>query len=163
MNPNPDFSIPPQTGTITEFSRRFSQEEVSQFSILSQDDNPLHLNSEYAMASGFKKPLVHGVLLLSMFSRIFGNLYPGRGSVYLSQSAEFLRPAYVDELILARVKLDGIHPAKKTGSFLTECFNEAGKKVLSGRAEILFPAGSFPENADNESKRPLLLRRPKQL
>lgn len=159
MNPNPETPFLPQTGTIAEFCRRFSQDEVSHFSLLSQDDNPLHLNPEYAIESGFKKPVVHGVLLLSMFSRIFGNQYPGRGSVYLSQSAAFLRPAYVDEEIRARVTLESFEEAKKTGIFLTECFNEAGKKILSGRAEILFPANNF---YDSEMKRPLLLRRPGQ-
>lgn len=144
-----------------EFIRVFSPEDVRAFAGLSADDNPLHLDADYAAQTSFKKPVVHGVLLLGMFSRIFGNQYPGRGSVYLSQTAEFLRPAYIGQSITARVSLLHYDSAKRTGEFLTQCFNEAGKKILSGRAEVLFPAGFFPENGqDTEQRKTPFLRRP---
>ncbi len=143
-----------------EFSRVFTEADVKTFASLSEDDNPLHLDEEYAAGTSFKKPVVHGVLLLGMFSRIFGNVYPGRGSIYLSQTADFLRPAYLNQRITARVSLVQYDSGKRIGEFQTICLNEAGKKILSGKAEVLFPEGFFPEEEKGEEgrKTPFLRR-----
>jgi len=132
-------------GAEIEYSRLFTEADVQAFAALSEDQNPLHLDAEYAAGTSFKKPVVHGVLLLGMFSRIFGNEYPGRGSIYLSQSADFLRPAYIGQRITAKVSLQ---------------HNEAGKKILSGKAEVLFPEGFFPDESGSPAsgKSPFLRR-----
>ena len=144
-----------------EYSRTFSEADVKAFALLSEDDNPLHLDPEYAAGTSFKKPVVHGVLLLGMFSRIFGNVYPGKGSIYLSQTAEFLRPAYLNQKITARVSMQEYDRHRRIGIFLTQCFNEAGKKILSGKAEVLFPEGFFPEDeGSSEGSKTPFLRRP---
>lgn len=128
-----------QPGAETEYSRIFTEADVRAFAALSEDHNPLHLDPDYAAGTPFKKPVVHGVLLLGMFSRIFGNEYPGRGSIYLSQTAEFLRPAYIGQRITAKVSLQHYDATRRLGEFQTICLNEAGKKILSGKAEVLFP------------------------
>lgn len=143
---------PPHTAEI-EYSRVFTETDVKAFAALSEDDNPLHLDLEYAAGTSFKKPVVHGVLLLGMFSRIFGNEYPGRGSIYLSQTADFLRPAYLNQRITAKVSLMHYDAGKRIGEFLTICQNEAGKKILSGKAEVLFPEGFFPDEAGEPASR----------
>ena len=148
--------IPPDI----EYSRVFTEADVKAFASLSEDDNPLHLDEEYAAGTSFKKPVVHGVLLLGMFSRIFGNVYPGRGSIYLSQTADFLRPAYLNQRITARVSLVQYDSGKRIGEFQTICLNEAGKKILSGKAEVLFPEGFFPEEEKGaEGRKAPFLRR----
>jgi acyl dehydratase len=152
LNPLPTAEI--------EYSRIFSEADVKAFAALSEDDNPLHLDPDYAAGTSFKKPVVHGVLLLGMFSRIFGNEYPGRGSIYLSQTADFLRPAYLNQRITAKVSLLHYDAGKRIGEFQTICFNEAGKKIISGKAEVLFPEGFFPDESDSPtSKKTPFLRR----
>ena len=152
MNTQPNAEI--------EYSRLFTEADVKAFAALSEDDNPLHLDTEYAAGTSFKKPVVHGVLLLGMFSRIFGNEYPGRGSIYLSQTADFLRPAYLNQRITARVSLVQYDSGKRIGEFQTICLNEAGKKILSGKAEVLFPEGFFPEEEKGaEGRKSPFLRR----
>jgi acyl dehydratase len=147
-------------GAEIEYSRLFTEADVQAFAALSEDQNPLHLDAEYAAGTSFKKPVVHGVLLLGMFSRIFGNEYPGRGSIYLSQSADFLRPAYIGQRITAKVSLQHYDAGKRIGEFQTICFNEAGKKILSGKAEVLFPEGFFPDESGSPAsgKSPFLRR-----
>lgn len=156
---NQEVSGLPQKGFSAEYQRIFSMQDLEDFARLSSDDNPIHTDPQYAAQTSFGKPVVHGVLLLSMFSRIFGNQYPGEGSVYLAQSADFLRPAYPGQQILARVVLDEIIPEKRLGIFRTECFNEAGKRILSGRAEVLFPERFFPEQHPAGKSASVFLRR----
>jgi 3-hydroxybutyryl-CoA dehydratase len=78
-----------------EFVNTFTEKDVVAFAGLSQDDNPIHVDPEYARNSIFKKQVVHGVLLVSMFSKIFGTIYPGNGGIYMSQTSKFLKPAFI--------------------------------------------------------------------
>jgi len=75
---------------------QFSQEEVNRFAEVTGDKNPVHLNAEYAAGTMFKRPIMHGMLSASLFSKVFGTLFPGEGTIYLKQSLSFLKPMYVD-------------------------------------------------------------------
>jgi acyl dehydratase len=75
---------------------RFSQEEVNRFAEATGDTNPVHINAEYAAKTMFKKPIMHGMLGASLFSKVFGTLFPGEGTIYLKQTLNFLKPMYVE-------------------------------------------------------------------
>lgn len=125
--------------TTHEYTKTFHAGEVAQFATLSQDDNPIHLDEAYAKGTVFKARVVHGVLLLSMFSKIFGTIYPGQGGIYMSQSADFLRPAYIGDEITAKATLISFKNQKKQGVFSCQAFNSKGKLLLKGESKILFP------------------------
>lgn len=75
---------------------QFSQEEVNQFAQVTGDKNPVHTDAAYAATTMFKRPIMHGMLSASLFSKVFGTLFPGEGTIYLKQSLNFLKPMYVD-------------------------------------------------------------------
>ena len=75
---------------------RFSQEEVNRFAEVTGDNNPVHTDAAFAAKTMFKKPIMHGMLGASLFSKVFGTLFPGEGTIYLKQSLGFLKPMYVD-------------------------------------------------------------------
>ena len=74
----------------------FTQAEVAQFATVTGDKNPVHLDAEYAAKTMFKRPIMHGMLGASLFSKVFGTLFPGEGTIYLKQSLAFMKPMYVD-------------------------------------------------------------------
>lgn len=75
---------------------KFSQEEVNRFAEVTGDKNPVHIDPAYAAKSMFKRPIMHGMLSASLFSKVFGTLFPGDGTIYLKQTLNFLKPMYVD-------------------------------------------------------------------
>ena len=79
----------------------FSQQDVIAFARISGDANPLHLDPDFAAQTLFKRPIMHGMLSASVFSRVLGMDFPGPGTVYLSQSLEFKAPMYVDTVYRA--------------------------------------------------------------
>ena len=83
-------------GDIYTHDFQFSQEEVNQFAQVTGDKNPVHTDPKYAATTMFKRPIMHGMLSASLFSKVFGTLFPGEGTIYLKQSLSFLRPMYVD-------------------------------------------------------------------
>jgi len=126
-------------GNETKYSKAFSIDDVLGFSRISEDNNPIHVDAKYASESIFGQQVVHGVLLISMFSKIFGTIYPGNGSIYLSQTSKFLKPAFVGDIILAKAKLISFDDNKKQGLFLTECYKTPEILIFTGEAKILFP------------------------
>lgn len=121
-----------------KYSLDFSltQEDVQAFAKVSGDFNRVHLDENYAVNTIFKRRIVHGFLGASVFSRIFGMLYPGEGTIYLKQDLKFLAPMYVDTKYKAVVELTEIIPEKKRARVKTYIHDELGNTIIDGEALI---------------------------
>jgi 3-hydroxybutyryl-CoA dehydratase len=96
-------------GAVGELVRAFDIDDVRAFAALAGDDNPLHLDAEFAASSRFGRRIVHGMLYGSLISTIFGAQIPG--SVYVSQSFRFRRPVFVGDTVVARVEVTRVATA----------------------------------------------------
>ena len=114
----------------------FSQEDVNVFAEVTGDKNPLHLDTEFAEKSIFKRRIIHGFLAGSIFSKILSSFFPGEGTIYLSQSMNFLKPMYADEEYTAHCKVLEILP-KNRALLITEVLDSNGVKSLQGEAVIM--------------------------
>ncbi|MES2734235.1 MAG: MaoC family dehydratase [Bacteroidota bacterium] len=122
---------------IYQTSFTISQEQVARFAEVTGDDNPLHLDKEYAAKTAFKQPIIHGFLGGSIFSKVFGTQFPGEGTIYLKQSMEFLRPMLVDTEYEAVFTVKEINREKHQALVATEVFDKSLKKlVLKGEALV---------------------------
>ena len=122
--------------------KNFNENDVISFSNLTGDDNRIHLDEEYAKKSFFGKKVVHGMLVASLFSKIFGKVFPGEGSIYLKQEVKFIAPVFIGDTILAKVKLEKFNPKKLDGIFDCLCINQNDKNVIIGSATVRFPSNS---------------------
>lgn len=114
----------------------FTQEQVILFAQASGDHNPIHLDENYASTTIFKRPIVHGFLAGSVFSKVFGTLWPGEGTIYLKQSMQFLWPMYVEETYLASFTVVELYGEKQRALIKTEILSQNQKTLLSGEALI---------------------------
>ena len=117
-----------------EFS--FSQQDVIDFARVTGDNNPVHLDEEFASKTIFKKRVMHGMLGACIFSKVFGTLFPGDGTIYLSQSVSFLRPMLVDTTYEAQFEVVEILE-KNRARIATNIVNSEGKKIVVGEAVIM--------------------------
>ena len=100
------------------------------------DNNPVHLDEEYAKKSIFGERIVYGYLTASLFSGIIGSILPGAGSIYLNQSMNFRKPVYHNELITATCTITHIREDKPIVTLETICRNEKNEIVIDGTALI---------------------------
>jgi len=123
-----------------EHEFKFSQDDVVAFSRLTGDNNPIHLDEDYAANSPFKKPIIHGMLGASVFSKVLGTLFPGKGTIYLSQELEFKRPMFVDIEYKAHFKVKEIFSDKNRAVIQTSVADiTTGKETIAGEARVMLP------------------------
>jgi acyl dehydratase len=112
-----------------------TKEIVENFSKLIGDFNPIHWDYDYAKKSKFGKPIVHGMLLASFFSKIIANKYPGEGSIYVSQNINFIKPCFIDDTIIIRIKLLSLDNNKYKIS--TQILNLNDQILVDGDALVI--------------------------
>ena len=127
-----------ELGTIFKHQFSFTQNDVILFAKVSGDNNPLHLDAEFAATTNFKKPIIHGALASSVFSKVMGTLFPGFGSIYLKQSSEYLRPMFVEVPYEAVFTVVAINTEKHVADISCEIFDTTtNKKTTNGLAVIM--------------------------
>ncbi len=127
-------------GERAELKKTFTPEDVALFAKLSTDDNPLHLDPEFAKTTQFGACIVHGALLASMFSGLLGRELPGYGAVYLGQSHKFLRPIFVGEEVTVFVEVKSVRDDKPIATMRTVCLNSKGEVAVEGEAVVKLAA-----------------------
>ena len=125
-----------KVGQSAEFLKLISEEEIKQFARLTGDNNPIHLDDEYAKKTMFKKRIAHGLLTASFISTVIATKLPGQGSIYLDQSLKFLAPVYIGNQIRIFVKVTKKNIEKRIVTLSTEVY-VSEKKIITGEARIL--------------------------
>jgi 3-hydroxybutyryl-CoA dehydratase len=116
-----------------------SDEVVKGFSELTGDRNPVHLDEAFARTTRFGRRVAHGMIAASQISAVIANSLPGPGTIYLSQTLQFVAPVFIGDTITTRVKLVSIKQDKPIATLETICENQKTEVVLKGEAVVLFP------------------------
>lgn len=128
-----------QIGQSASFEKCITDEEVRKFAEISGDDNPVHLDEEYAKNSLFGRRIVHGILVSGLISKVIGTQLPGNGTIYLSQNLKFLKPVYVGETVKAEVVIKDIVTEKCRIVLETKVYRQNAECVLTGEALVMLP------------------------
>ena len=86
----------------------FNENDVSTFIKLTGDTNPIHYDTGYAATTSFGKPIMHGLLAVTIFSKIFGTTFPVPGCIYIEQNFKFISPMYINTEYIAEIKIVNI-------------------------------------------------------
>jgi 3-hydroxybutyryl-CoA dehydratase len=127
-----------QIGMRAAYSHTVTDADVKSFAALTGDNNPLHLDDEFATNSKFGARIVHGMFLSSFFPSLMCNEITGPGSVYVSQSLRFKRPVYIGDTVVAEVIVSSINIAKRRVFFNAAC-SVNGRVVIEGEGEAFIP------------------------
>jgi len=122
--------------TNFEYEFRFTQDEVNGFAEVTGDKNPIHLDEEYAAKTMFKKRIIHGFLAGSVFSKVFGTMFPGEGTIYLKQEMKFVAPMYTENKYNAVFNILDVNTEKGKAKIKTTIFDDKGKETIIGEAVV---------------------------
>ena len=123
-------------GDEAEITHIITAEDVDSFVKLTGDNNPLHVDDDYAAKTSFKKRVVHGMLTASFISTMIGTKLPGNGALWYEQQIRFLGPVRVGEKIRVWVKVLHKSYSQRILVLDTVVFNEADHRVIEGQAKV---------------------------
>lgn len=89
-----------KVGDHTSFSHTITEQDILDFARISGDENPLHIDEEYARVTRFGRRIAHGMFLGALCSRLLGMYLPGKRCLYLSQDLQFKNPAFIGDTVL---------------------------------------------------------------
>lgn len=121
-----------------EFEVKISDNLVDDFSKISGDFNPLHLDEQFASQTSFGKRIVHGMLLASFFSRLVGMKIPGKNGAYFSQSLNFRKPGFIGDSIKIIGTVIDKSESTKIVTLKTELINQNNECLLDGEAKVIY-------------------------
>ena len=128
-----------KVGTTEEFSKTISEADILTFAEVSGDENPLHLNPEYAKETIFKGCIAHGILTASFISTVIGTRMPGPGCIYVAQNLKFKAPVRAGDMVKAVCTVTELNKNRKLVEIKTQCF-VGHRLVVDGNATIMVPS-----------------------
>lgn len=124
--------------------RTITETDLTFFSMLSGDWNPLHADAEFAKSTRFGQRVVHGVLGIAVSTGMLHEMGIFHDSVVAMlgfRNWNFLAPLLVNDTIYLRLTITSIEPGKSGNSGKLgrrfQLINQKGEVVQEGESDVL--------------------------
>jgi enoyl-coA hydratase, R-specific len=122
-------------GTNESFTVEVTESMMALFQVVSGDENPMHLDGEYAKGHGYENRLVYGMLTSSFYSRLVGMYLPGKYCILKSIEIFFVRPVYINDVLFITGRVKEKDKRFKQMNIKASMKNQHGKTI--SKADIL--------------------------
>ncbi len=123
-------------GMSASYAKTITEADVILFAGISGDDNPVHINDEFASETIFKSRIVHGMFSAGLISTVVGTRLPGPGCIYVDQTLKFKAPVRIGDTVTATAKVIEVLPERRRVKLETIC-TVKGKPVVEGVATMM--------------------------
>ena len=124
---------------LKSIAKTFGHEQILNYSVVSGDKNPIHLDETFAKNTDFKGRIAHGMLVLSLISEM---MYENFSEDWLSTGklkVKFRAPLFLDRKVVCEGEIEKIEH-KNEGSLLNckvMCIDELDVLLISGSTELI--------------------------
>ena len=125
-----------EVGQSATYERTVGEDDIVRFAEISGDDNPVHLDEEFAAKTLFKGRIAHGMLAAAFISTTVGTKLPGYGCIYVSQSLKFKAPVRIGDTVTTTATVKAVDKERKRVTMDTVC-TIGDKVVVDGEAELM--------------------------
>ncbi len=123
------------SATKASFEVTVTSEMMDRFYEISGDNNPLHMDADFARERGFADRVVYGMLTSSFYSTLAGVYLPGKYCLLHSVDSSFHASVFVGDKLTVSGVVKIKYETTKTIEIAAKIVNQDGKKV--GKAKIL--------------------------
>lgn len=126
-------------GQKASFSKTCTEQDTQLFAIVSGDQNPIHLDEDYASTTQFGQRIAHGMYTGALVSAALATQLPGPGTIYLGQEIKFRAPVFLGDTVTVELEVESIREDKAIVTLLCTCSKQDGTVVASGKATVIAP------------------------
>jgi acyl dehydratase len=131
-----------QIGQSVSAKRILSQQDFDRFAALSGDDNPIHVDPEFAARTRFGRTVAHGMLLYSTVCGVLGAQLPGPGALQVEQELMFPSATCVGEEVTIRLEVTQLDAGAGLADMSTIITKLDGSVGLQGRTLVSLPGAA---------------------
>jgi acyl dehydratase len=113
--------------------RVFGQSDFDRFAALSGDDNPIHVDPDFAARSKFGRTVAHGMFLYANACGMVDTPAPGQGTVQIEDELMFPSPTFAGEEVEIRGEASPVHPGEAVSDLRVAIVRPDGNVGLQGR------------------------------
>jgi 3-oxoacyl-[acyl-carrier protein] reductase len=139
-------------GDTQSLVKRITEDDIRRFVEMTGDNNPLHVDPEYASSTAFKEIVVHGMLGASFISTVIGTKLPGPGALWVSQAMEFKLPVRLGDTLTVTCTVLRKHVRDRLLELETHIDNQHGQTVLTGQGKVKLLEPPKPKPAEAMQK-----------
>jgi 3-hydroxybutyryl-CoA dehydratase len=103
---------------------------------ISGDNNPLHVDADYARNRGFSGNVVYGLLSSAFYSTLVGVYLPGKFSILHAIDIKFIKPVFINDLLKVTGTVSYINEAYKQIEVKAYIVNQKGDKISKALIKI---------------------------
>ena len=118
-----------EIGLEESFEVKIDASMMDKFLDISNDINPLHVDSNYAKEKGFPGRVVYGLLTSSFYSTLVGVHLPGKHCILQGIDIQFSKPVYIGDALKISGKVSYINEAYKQIEIRAFITNQNNEKV----------------------------------
>lgn len=122
-----------EVGMTDSYAKTITEADVVMFAGISGDNNPVHINADYAAQTMFGQRIVHGMFSAALISAVLGTRLPGPGAIYVDQQLKFKAPVHIGDTVTATATVIEINAERRRVKLQTTV-TVAGKVVADGVA-----------------------------
>ncbi|MGD8703119.1 MAG: MaoC family dehydratase [Desulfosarcina sp.] len=125
-------------------TRTFTEEDVSAFTQVTRDHNPIHTSNRFVALKGFKARICHGLLVGAMITEVGGQI----GWLASGMNFRFKRPVYFNDTIVCRFTLTAVED-KNRAEAEAVFTNQHGEMVLEADLFGILPNAAERQVLEN--------------
>ena len=121
--------------SVTPFSRKVTQKQISAYADASGDHNPIHLDPDFARSVGLPGTIAHGMLEMGILADAIAS-WAGGSANLLSLSCRFSKPLLPGDIIICTGTVVSVDDAG-VATLEVGASSDCGDRVLTnGRATV---------------------------
>lgn len=123
------------------FSREVTLERIAAYADASGDNNPLHLDDDYARTTLFGGVIAHGMLSMAFVSELIATNFPETWHAGGKMKLRFKAPVNPGEMVEVKGEVRAINESRN-GSIArcsVSCVKPDGSEALSGTVSVPLP------------------------
>ena len=123
-------------GKSSSIKVKITKKIFSNFLLLSKDLSKIHVDENFSKKYGFKGKMVHGMLIATFFSRLVGMNLPGKYSLLTNIEIKFNKPAYLNDTITIKGKIESLNNAYKVAIIQIKAINKFKSIISTAKAMV---------------------------
>ncbi|RIJ63239.1 enoyl-CoA hydratase [Rummeliibacillus sp. TYF005] len=126
-------------GESIQLTERIEDKDLLLYLGLTNDNNPLYIQHDYAASTAYEKPVVPTIMLTGIVTSAISKHLPGAGSYICAQTFHFPTPLYHYETVQIQLTVENIDTINRQIKVKVEGLNSKEEIVLEGTVTAIPP------------------------